>query len=87
MRGEGRTFQRGSRWWIAYNVNGKEHREPGGKSEAEARRKLKARWKEIHGDRFIAPQEQRVTVGELLDALLTHLENKGAKAVSSCALT
>jgi hypothetical protein len=37
MRGDGRVFQRGSRWWIAYYApqNGRsvEHREPGGKTE------------------------------------------------------
>ena len=43
MRGEGRTFQRGSRWWIAYYApdpdtgRKKETREPGGDSENEAR--------------------------------------------------
>jgi len=43
MRGEGRTFQRGSRWWIAYYApdpdtgRKKETREPGGDSEDEAR--------------------------------------------------
>jgi len=42
---------------------------------------LKKRLKEIHGNRFAGPQEERLTVDDLLDALLIHLETKGAKAV------
>lgn len=85
MRGDGRVFKRTgtSRWWIAYWVHGKEFRESGGRSEAEARRRLRARLREIHGDRFVGPQAERLTIDELLDALLVHLEMKGAKALVS----
>jgi hypothetical protein len=51
MRGDGRVYQRGARWWIAYYApqNGRsvEHREPGGKTEAEARRLLRQRLREV----------------------------------------
>ena len=36
MRSEGRIFQRGAVFWIAYYVRGKQVREPGGKTEKEA---------------------------------------------------
>jgi hypothetical protein len=51
MRGQGRIFQRGDRWWIAYYapVEGKsaEQRESAGETEAEAKRLLKKRLQEI----------------------------------------
>lgn len=83
MRGEGRVYRRAgtSRWWIAYYVRGKEFRETGGRTEAEGRRRLRTKLREIHGDRFVTPQEERVTIDELLDNLLRHLELKGAKAM------
>ena len=83
MRGDGRIFQRkgSKRWWIAYYVNGKEHREPGGKTPTEARKLLRQRHREILGDRFVGPSEKRLTVDDLLDALITHLEMKGAKSL------
>jgi integrase len=83
MRSEGRIFQRGKVWWIAYFVRGKEVRESGGKTEREANNRLKQRFGEIYANRFVGPIEERVTVGELLDALAVHLKTKGAKAVST----
>jgi integrase len=82
LRGMGRTFQRGEIWWVAYYFNGKEIRESSqSRNLAEARRLLKKRVKEIHGNRFVGQQEEKVTVDDLLDALITHLETKGAKTV------
>jgi integrase len=83
MRGDGRVFQRGSRWWIEYWNRGEQFRESAGKDEAAAAKKLRARLKEIAGDKFIGPKEERVTVDELLNDLMTHLRNQGAKAVNS----
>lgn len=81
MRGEGRIFRRGAVFWIAYYVQGKEYREPGGRTERLAEKTLKARLAEKHGDRFIGPEQERVTVSELLADLQTHLELRGAKGV------
>ncbi len=82
LRGMGRIFQRGPVWWIAYHFNGKEIRESAKSlNEADARRALKKRLKEIHGSRFVGPQEEKLTVDDLLDALIVHLETKGAKTV------
>lgn len=82
LRGMGRTLRRGETWWVAYYFNGREIRESAkSRSEADARRLLKKRLKEIHGSRFVGPQEEKLTVDDLLDALITHLETKGAKTV------
>jgi integrase len=91
MRGEGRVFQlkrrdgslRSSRWWIAYSVNGREVRESAGKSEEEARKTLKKKLKEIAGDRWIAPEQARMTVAELLEAYERDLEAREAKDLDS----
>ena len=40
MRGNGRVFQRGSTWWIAYYDNGREHRESSGSRERKEAVKL-----------------------------------------------
>jgi integrase len=83
MKSEGRVFQRGKVWWIAYYLRGSEYREGGCKTEKEAEGRLKQRLGEIYGDRFVGPKEERVTVDELLDALKIHLETKGSKAVKT----
>ena len=69
----------GRRWWIAYYVNGKEYRESGGKTEKAAERKLKDRLKEIYGERFVGPQQERVLVNGLLDSLIAEQEGNRAK--------
>src|SRR5262249_40460250 len=38
---------------------------------------------QIYGDRFVGPQEERLTVDELLDNLTVHLNTNGAKAAHS----
>lgn len=101
MRGDGRVFQRGARWWIAYYATrgGKaaEYREPAfiiertgeeprpARTKQEAQRALRERRREIQGDRFIAPPQRRVTVGSLLDDLLTHVRTKGARSADKTA--
>ena len=82
LRGQGRIFERGEKYWIAYYVDGVEHRESAGNTKADAKRKLKTRLNEIHSDKFIDPRTAKITVNELLDNYLTHLKNKGAKSVS-----
>ena len=82
MRGQGRTFQRkgSSNYWIAYygpsEADGRyvEHRESAGKTEAEARRLLKARLQEVAVHRtglrsFQGPRQERVMVDDLLTDL------------------
>lgn len=83
MRGEGRIYMRGSVYWIAYFVRGCEYREAGGRTEKEAAKKLRSRLAEKHGDKFIGPSQERITVKELLDSLERHLKLKGAKALQT----
>lgn len=83
MSTQGRIFSRGPKFWIAYYVRGKEYREPGGATEAKARKLLQTRLREIYGDRFVGPEEKRITIDELLENLLTHLKTKGAKSIGS----
>ncbi len=77
-RGDGRVFRRkgSERWWIQYSVRGRQYREPGGRTEAEARKKLRLRQREAYSERFAGPDVERVTVAELADALVIHQTNK-----------
>jgi hypothetical protein len=77
-RGHGRIFQRGQRYWIAYyrRKDGKsiEVRESAGTTEQQARKLLKQRQDELAAARlgirrFQGPQQERVTVTQLLDEL------------------
>lgn len=86
MRGDGRVFQRGTRWWIAYYVKqagrSLEQREPGGTTEKEALKKLKQRRKELGAQdlgvwHFTGPESERVTIEELLCSLEEHYRIEG----------
>jgi len=81
-RGDGWVYYRAdcSKWWIGYHHEAR-LREPGGATEQEATRRLKARLKEIAGDRFVGPREEKVLVDALLDHLELHLANRGARSV------
>jgi integrase len=76
-RGDGRIFRRKetSLWWCAYYLRGREYRESTGETdEQKAERFLKRRLKEVGADQigaraFIGPRQERVTVGQILDAL------------------
>jgi integrase len=90
MRGDGRTFRRGSVFWIAYYApragRSVEHREPAGKTEAEAKRLLKRRQQEIAVHRsgiraFGGPQQEKVTVEEILTGLERDYEIRGRRAL------
>ena len=92
MRGDGRVFRRGSRWWIAYYApqgrRSVERRESGGLTEKEARRKLKQRLQEIAVHKsglrpFQGPEHERVTIEELLQALEQDYEIRGRKSLNT----
>ncbi len=89
-RGSGRVFQRGGQFWISYYApkDGKsvEHREPGGATEKDARKKLKSRLEEIivarrGGQRFQGPRQERITVDELLQNLEQDYTIHGRKSL------
>jgi integrase len=84
-RGEGRIFLRNGSvyWWCAYFLRGKEYRESTGTTDREKAEKfLKRRMKEVGADQigkgtFIGPQQERVKVGKLLDALEADYQLRG----------
>jgi len=79
MRGDGRIYQRpGSPFfWCAYYLDGKQYRESTEETdEQKARKFLRNKLKEVGAAQigkgaFIGPQQRRITVNELLDALET----------------
>ena len=87
-RGTGRIFRRGQVFWVAYY--GPDHRHPsrrkrffestGSADRRDAERLLRQRLHEIHGDQFVGPQQERVTVAELLKQYQTHRELNGVKS-------
>ena len=87
-RGTGRIFQRGPVFWVAYW--GPDPRRPsrrkrffessGSSDPRDANRLLRRRLQEIHGERFVGPQQERVTVAELLKQYQTHRELNGVKS-------
>jgi len=91
MRGDGRIYQRGPRWWISFYGPGEggrsvEHRELGGLTDKEARKKLKNRLHEVHNHRrgivpFQGARQERVTVEELLKKLEQDYETKGKRSL------
>ena len=85
MRGDGRVFQRSDSpsFYIEYWFRGRQFREVGGRTKPEAKRKLRARIREIRSGQFIGLEEERLTVVELLDNLDLHLSTRGAKAMAS----
>lgn len=91
MRGEGRVFQRGRRWWIAYwgfrpNGDSGEVRESGGDTEEAAQDLLKRRLREVTNHRegirkFRGPHQERITVAELLDSLVADYRQREIKSL------
>jgi integrase len=77
MRGDGRIYLRkGSPFfWRAYYLHGKQYRQSTEETdEQKAMKFLRNKLKEVHADQigaktFVGPQQQRVTVDELLDNL------------------
>jgi integrase len=67
--GSGRVYRRGGSWWIAWCVDGKEIREPGGRTQRAASKKLRDRVSQ--GDDY-APGQDRITVKVIVDDYLLH---------------
>jgi len=85
IRGDGRIFRRpGSPFfWCAYYLRGKQYRESTGTTdEGKAQKFLSRKLKEVHADQigaktFVGPQQQRITVDELLNALVEDYKLRG----------
>jgi integrase len=84
-RGSGRIFTRkgSTNLWCAYYLRGKEIRESTGTTDrSKAEKYLKGRIKEIGADQigakaFVGPSQQRLRVGEMLDALEADFKLRG----------
>ena len=88
MRGLGRTFRRGSVWWISYYHGGKEYRESSqSESESQARKLLKKRLGEIGNGKLVGPIEEKVTFEQLADDLIKDYEVNGKRSVRSIKLS
>lgn len=84
MRGDGRIFKRGERWWVAFYVDGREQRESAKTSdEAAANKYLRNKLKEVHAHEldaskpFITQRARKRTVSDLTDALRADFEIRG----------
>ena len=67
--------KRSGRYWIAYYVNGKERRESALTNDhGEAVKKLLSRQNEVKDGNYVGPNEDRVTVRDLLDQLIVNYE-------------
>jgi integrase len=88
MRGLGRTFLRGSTWWISYYHRGKEYRESSGSNkESEATKLLKKRLGEIGRGRLLGPTEERVTFEQLKTDLIRDYETNAKRSIQSVKLS
>ena len=86
MRGMGRTFCRGTTWWIAFYHHGREVRESAGTDNgAVARKLLKRRLADTQTGRFIA-DEEKVTFDQLAEGLVTDYKLNGRRSIKSAAL-
>jgi len=91
LRGDGRVFPRGNRWHISYYGPGpdgrsKEFREPGGKTKADAQKRLRQRLREVGAYKlalqpFMGPRQERIRVSELLDDLVAKYKSGGRKRI------
>ena len=90
VRGQGRLFQRGRRWWIAYyaSIGGvsREIRESGGDSRTEARNLLRQRLDDLALHRqgirqFQGPASEKLTISDLLDSLEKDYRTRGRKSL------
>jgi integrase len=89
MRGNGRIFARkgSSCLWCAYYLGGKEYRESTGTAdEKQAQRFLKHRLNEVGADQigarpFGGPQQERVSVSEIVDELIAEYKRGGRRGI------
>jgi len=95
MRGMGRTYKRGSVWWISYWHNGELHRESSqsqndptsGRRESDATALLKRRLSEIGRGKLIGHRAEKVTFTELKADLLTDYKINDKRSTRSVKLS
>jgi integrase len=88
MRGLGRTFKRGSVWWIAYYYRGAERRESSqSENEGQAKKLLKKRLGEMGRGNLIGPVEEKVSFEDLAEDLVKDYEVHKKRSLSSIKLS
>jgi len=95
MRGMGRTYKRGSVWWIAFWHGGKMHRESSqspsdptsGRRESDANALLRKRLGEIGRGKLIGARAEKVTFQELKADLLTDYKINDKRSTRSVKLS
>lgn len=86
--------ERQPRWYCGYYHAGREYREPAmvpdpqaaqgrrpAATQEEARRVLRKTLRGLDRGELVTPEKRRLTVGELLDALVTWMRNQGRRSV------
>ena len=86
MRGQGRMFQRGGVWWIAYYHRGKEIRETTKKTseqkgEQAATTLLRKRLRTAGTPEFLGPAEERVAFDDLAGLFLADYRVNGKRSL------
>jgi integrase len=81
MKGTGRIYQRGGRWWIQYGCRGEDRRE----SSKSTRRKdavalLRRRLEEMSSGRLVGPDAEKVTLTDLKSMVLTDYDVNGRRS-------
>ena len=80
--GAGRIYRRGGVWWLDYAAGGKRHRESSGSDKkGEARALLKKRIGEVERGILTGKRADKVTMGEMRDALLADYETKRCRSL------
>lgn len=84
MRGDGRIFKRGDRWWVAFYVDGREQRQSAKTNdEGTALKYLRNKLKEVHAHEldptkpFLTQRDRKRTIADLMDALKADFEIRG----------
>jgi integrase len=81
-RGDGTVYLRGPTWWIQYSYRGKVKRESSGsQTENVAVKLLRRRLGEASRGRIIGPVAEKVTLGDMKEALLTDYRLRGNRSV------
>jgi integrase len=83
----GRVFKRGSVYWISYYHRGKEFRESSESDNESAAKKLLKKRIEVAQGRLIGPNQERVTFGDLAQALLADYQINGRRSARSARLS
>jgi integrase len=84
----GSLYQRGTVWWLKYRLHGRLVRESSGSpKEGEARTLLKQCEGAAVEGRPVIPRVEKVTVGELLDAVSAEYQANGRRSVDRLAFS